>query len=249
MPNSFSVPDRVIICPGCQVGHLNKSEQKKKLGHGVTKKLCCDTCPTAFLQVQNRFKLIQGVKTSVFWQRYREISLTLEQWESIGRGAPVHYDTKIGTYIPYAPDKFSEPKPGYESIPKATPQSSRSLIEQPLTSTIEELPMPPAEVPVHPRANNNRENTYTPPRGISFAKVVPSIQDTSDLSKSDSSENAEDISKNYYMSKAGKTFLKKPLQDILETYHLLKCFEEDIELDPEEYDQLVKQGLLKEKKD
>jgi len=316
-----SLPDGLIKCPYCGIGHLIKSEQKTKLGTNAIEKLICDNnCPTVFLQVKDKFKLIEGVKSSDFWHHYKEVSLTIEQWGAFNQGAPVHYDPKIGTYVPYVPDKYSEPKPIFNSFPANTSQLSRSLPEQTVSATINEVSASPVEIPVGAAVtvtvnisnNENDPGIFTIPLFINdefrenktvtlFGKsstivtfnVIESIpgtytisvagdlthivrfvvqseiynndeqfnnkdsseinncdEDSGDLSENeDSSEDAEGLSENYYLSKAGKTFLKKPLEDILETYHLLRCFDEGIELEPEEYDYLIKKGLLKEKDD
>ena len=90
------------------------AEQKPMLGSATKARLTCDKCGAAFIQTHNGFALIDVVdKSSQFWRDFKRRTLRVEEWKAIADGAPVRYDLTMGAYVPYTPDEYSEPKPGY----------------------------------------------------------------------------------------------------------------------------------------
>lgn len=148
-------PKELINCPCCRVGHLNKSGQKAKFGSSIVEKLSCDKCPTVLLKVQDKFKLVEGDKSSFFWRDYKEISLSVQQWNAFTQGGSLHYDPIIGTYVPYIPDKYSEPQPSWHSIPPSPISSSSHLQEQTLSATIHEVSVSSTDIFVDTAVNIN----------------------------------------------------------------------------------------------
>lgn len=209
-----------------------KSERKVLLGLAAADEVTCDKCGATFARVDDKYKLVKVFdKTSVFWQNYKEHSLTTEKWKGIADGLPLHYDPKVGTYIPYVPDQYSNFKPSY-----GPPLPANGLV---LTHT--------------PFIEENSPTVDS----INTAKVVPEesdelrseITETSGSIELETKESPhESHPLGYRLTEAGEYLLSMTFNDFLETYHLLKCVEEERELDPEQLKSLLEAGLIRRKR-
>lgn len=222
----------VMKCPGCRAGQLVISEQKALLGLAATEKLTCDKCGAAFIRAKDKFRLVEVIdKTSQFWRDYKECKLTIEQWEAIAGGAPVHYDTKAGSYVPYVPDDYSEPKPSYCPPPPTyePPPTHTPLID---------------ENPTMVDSINTSESYHEESDELGSETVEPS--DSVQLETKESPKESQPSS--YGLTVAGKYLLSMTFNDLLETCHLLRCVEKKTELDPEQLKILLEAGLLRRKR-
>jgi len=233
-------------CPICHGGKLRLSIEKLQSNEVSLEKYICDNCGVIFQKTAGKFKLLETKNSVIPLQSFNGLILTYNQWEQVAKGWKVHYNLRSGKYTTYQPDEFSEFKPSHQA---------------PLENNLEKKNKPPsgisskaAAIPNKALDNSDEDNTFTLiPRehaGSPNEAIDNSDEDKEPLPENtDSSEYNDNLSENYYMPEAGKIFLKMQFQDILQTYHLLKCFDEGIELEPEEYDYLVKRGLLDEKQD
>jgi hypothetical protein len=205
-----------VKCPGCKAGHLVRTQQKALLGLTAPIKLVCDKCGLTFVAEKDKFRLIDvAAETSRRFKRYMNQSFTIEQWNLIEKGAPVHYDSKSSSYVPYVPDDYSEPKPGFNP------------------------PLPVLESPQSNALLNDEKPT-------AVDLIVTSDSDQVDEIGGDNIEGntTENQALSYSLTGAGNYLLTMTYNDLLETYHLLRCVERKMELTPEQVQLLLKAGLL-----
>ena len=65
----------------------------------------------------------------------------MDEWKQVVDGAPLRYDAKVGRYVPYTPDEYSEYKLGPSDVapPFYVHGHSRKTMEQGLIAVVKEI--------------------------------------------------------------------------------------------------------------
>ncbi len=236
-------------CPGCRGGLLVKSEHKTLLGT-ATEKLTCDKCGAAFTRTKNKYKLVEVIdKTSQFWRDYKEHSLTIEQWKAIADGSPVHYDPKVGGYIPYIPDKYSEfnePKISGH-IPYGTDEQNEPKISYPPIALNVGFPTPAPVINEKSPASPSNETSGSDDNELDEL-IGQGTELPAEVHQTNEESTREANPLKYSLTVAGRYFLNLTFDEFLDTYHLLKCVKEEKELEPKQLKSLLQAGLLRRQK-